>query len=415
MSEIVIIMLNPGQILDVRYEVVNKIEEDSHGSVYLGNHVTLNKQIAIKEIMGHTMAPDARRNVTSVFIEKTRTFAKLEHVSLPKIMDFFPSGEHFYIIMDYIKGENVENFMKLRHSAPLEEKDAINYIIDICKVMWFLHNQKPVPLFMGNLNPASVIIGYDGKISLVSFSINRYINQTNYTRAGFAAPEAYRNKITPLSDIFSLGNILYYMITGLNPGISRHTNYDLPSVRTINPDISVTLEQIVKKAIDLEPFARFDNMKDMKEALQKCLECPEFYIKEKSRGKKNQEEKVFESSTLSMPGSFKKEMEQVLGGLKDTKILDSEITQELPKTDDEPVYEISSRNLDADPMEKVALERQRKTEKLKEKQKRAYEAVEQTYKAKEYEQRKEFAKFIVPVTIIVLLIICIIIYVISRS
>ncbi|MEQ8220698.1 MAG: serine/threonine-protein kinase [Candidatus Eremiobacterota bacterium] len=408
-------MLNPGQILDVRYEVVNRIEEDSHGSVYVGNHVTLNKQIAIKEIMGHNLAPDVRHNITPVFIEKTRVFAKLDHVSLPKIMDFFPSGDHFYIIMDYIKGENVENFMKIRHSAPLEEKEAIKYIMDLCKVMWFLHNQKPVPLFMGNLNPASVIIGYDGKISLVSFGINKYINQTNYTRAGFAAPEAYRNKTTPLSDIFSLGNILYYMITGLNPGISRHTNYDLPSVRNINPDISVTLEKIVKKAIDTEPFARFDNMKDMKQALQECLDCPEFYVKERKGDKRNQEGRVFESSNLMMPGSFKKEMGDVLDGFKDTRKLDSEITQELPRSDDEPVYEISSRNLDQDPMEKVARERQKKAEKIKEKQRRAYEAVEETYKAKEYEQRREFAKFIVPVTIIVLLIICIIIYVITRS
>jgi len=407
-------MLNPGQILE-RYEVVNKIEEDGHGSVYLGNHVTLNKQIAIKEIMGHSLAPDARHNITPVFMEKTRVFAKLDHVSLPKIMDFFPSGDHFYIIMDYIKGENVENFMKIRHSAPLEEKEAIKYIIDLCKVMWFLHNQKPVPLFMGNLNPSSVIIGYDGKISLVSFGINKYINQTNYTRAGFAAPEAYRNKTTPLSDIFSLGNILYYMITGLNPGISRHTNYDLPSVRNINPDISVTLEKIVKKAIDTEPFARFDNMKDMKQALQECLDCPEFYVKERKGDKRNREDRVFESSTLMMPGSFKKEMGDVLEGFKDTKKLDSDITQELPRSDDEPVYEISSRNLDQDPMEKVARERQKKAEKIKEKQRRAYEAVEETYKAKEYEQRREFAKFIVPVTIIVLLIICIIIYVITRS
>lgn len=406
-------MLNPGQILDVRYEVVNKIEEDSHGSVYTGNHVTLNKQIAIKEITGNTLGPDEKRNMTTVFIEKTRTFAKLEHVNLPKIMDFFPSGDHFYIIMDYIKGENVESFMKLRHSAPLEEKEAVKYIIDICKVMWFLHNQKPLPLFMGNLNPASIIIGYDGKISLVSFGINKYINQTNYTRAGFSAPEAYRNKITPLSDIFSLGNILYYMITGLNPGISRHTNYELPSVRTINPDISVSLEQIVKKSIDIEPFARFDNMKDMKHALEKCLECPEFYVKEKKKDR--EEEKIFVSSTLRMPGSFKKDMEQVLGGLKETKILDSEITQELPRSDDEPVYEISSRNLDEDPMEKIARERLKKTEKLKEKQRLAYEAVEETYKAKAYEQKKEFMKFIVPVTIIVALIIFIIIYVIVRS
>lgn len=405
-------MLNPGQILDVRYEVVNKIEEDSHGSVYVGNHVTLNKQIAIKEIMGHSLAPDVRHNIIPVFIEKTRVFAKLDHVSLPKIMDFFPSGDHFYIIMDYIKGENVENFIKIRHSAPLEEKEAIKYIMDLCKVMWFLHNQKPVPLFMGNLNPASVMIGYDGKISLVSFGINKYINQTNYTRAGFAAPEAYRNKATPLSDIFSLGNILYYMITGLNPGISRHTNYELPSVRNINPDISATLEKIVKKAIDTEPFARFDSMKDMKHALQECLDCPEFYVKE--RNKQNQEDRVFESSTLIMPGSFKKDMGDVLGGFKDTRTLDSEITQELPRSDDEPVYEISSRNLDLDPMEKVTRDRQKKAEKIKEKQRRAYEAVEETYKAKEYEQRREFAKFIFPVTIIVLVIICIIIYVISR-
>ena len=408
-------MLNPGQILDVRYEVVSKIEEDSHGCVYLGNHVTLNKQIAIKEITGHTLGPDEKRDVTPVFIEKTRTIAKLEHVNLPKIMDFFPSGDHFYIIMDYIKGENVENFMKLRHSAPLEEKEAIKYTIDICRIMWFLHNQKPIPIFMGNLNPANVIIGYDGKISLVSFGINRYINQTNYTRTGFTAPEAYRNKVTPLSDIFSLGNILYYMITGLNPGFSRHTNYDLPSVRTVNPDASISLEQIIKKSMDIEPFARFDSIKEMKYALEKCLECPEFYVKEEKKGKKNPEEEVFVSSTLRVPGVFKKEMEHVLGGLKETKILDSDITQELPRNDDEPVYEISSRNLDEDPMEKVSRERAQKIEKLKEKQKIAYEAVEKTYKEKEKEQRKELAKFIVPVTIIVFLIICIIIYFIVHS
>jgi serine/threonine protein kinase len=406
-------MLNSGQILEARYEVVNKIEEDSHGSVYLGNHVTLNKQIAIKEITGNTIGSDEKREIISVFIEKTRTIAKLEHVSLPKIMDFFPSGDHFYIIMDYIKGENVENFMKMRHSAPLEEKEAIKYAIDICKVIWFLHNQKPLPLFMGNLNPANVIIGYDGKISLVSFGINKFINQTNYTRSGFTAPEAYRNKVTPLSDIFSLGNILYYMITGLNPGVARHTNYDLPFVRTINPDASISIEQIVKKSTDIEPFARFDNIKEMKYTLEKCLICPNFT--EEKRDEKTSKEKIFKDSTMRVPGVFKKEIEHVLDGLKDTKILDNDITQELPGKDDEPVYEISSINLDEDPMEKIIRERARKTEKLKEKQKIAYEAVEEKYKEKEKEQKKEFAKFIVPVAIIVFLIIFIIIYFMTHS
>lgn len=406
-------MLNSGQILEARYEVVNKIEEDGHGFVYAGHHVTLNKQIAIKEITGDTIGQNEKGEIISVFIEKTRTFAKLEHVSLPKIMDFFPSGNHFYIIMDYIKGENVENFMKLRHSSPLEEKEAIKYAIDICKVMWFLHNQKPLPLFMGNLNPANIIIGYDGKISLVSFGINRYINQTNYTRAGFTAPEAYRNKVTPLSDIFSLGNILYYMITGLNPAVARHTNYDLPSVRTINPDASLSIEQIVNKSIDIEPFARFDNIKEMKYALEKCLTCPD--PAEEKKIKKPMEEKIFTSSTMRVPGDFKKEIKHVLMGLKDTKALEIDIAQELAGKDDEPVYEISSRNLDEDPMEKITMERARKTEKLKEKQKIAYEAVEKTYKEKEKEQRKELAKFIVPAAIIVFLIICIIIYFIIHS
>jgi len=142
-------MLAPGKIIDVRYEIIKNVEEDHHGAVYFAYHKNLKKQIIIKEIKDLSSSPE-ERNKTPLLIEKIRTFAKFDHPSIVKILDFFNIEENFYIIMDYIKGQSLENIMKFRNSEPFEEKEIIKYSIQLCKVLWFLHNQRPVPVIMGN-------------------------------------------------------------------------------------------------------------------------------------------------------------------------------------------------------------------------------------------------------------------------
>lgn len=411
-------MLQPGTILEIRYKVEKIIDHDEeNGSVYMGIHLNLKKQIIIKEINAREMVEHTRQMVTPVFMQKSRTFAKFEHPSIPKIIDFFPANNMFYLVMDFLEGKTIDSSMKLRNSRPFGEKNIIKYGIGLCKVLWFLHNQQPSPVILGNLSPKNVMIDPDGNIILLNLSISRYLlGSTHACKPGYTAPEAYRSQFLPESDVFSAGNILYYMATGIDPGMSQSTNYGLPSVRTTNPEISFDFEEIINKAMEVEVRDRYNNMKEMKKALENCFELPEFKppppVEDTPYKAANMGS--FKTSNIRASNKFKIDVESAIDGCLSSGNLFKRSTGKdkiVKSSDDEPVYEFS-KNVDVDPFEILDKRRRKEKDKIKMKQKAAYEAVDKFYEIQRKSKNIKLMKYAIPIALGIAILISIIIYVI---
>ncbi|RJR12091.1 hypothetical protein C4588_02695 [Candidatus Parcubacteria bacterium] len=404
-------MLEPGQTLEVRYKVVKIIEKDDLTAVYLGKHINLKKPIIIKEINGTSLVPATRQMVTPIFTQKSREYAKLQHPSITNIIDFFPMEESFYLVYEHIEGKTFKASMGERGSLPYSEKEVIEYGIQICKPLWFLHNQKPNPILLGNLNPRNIIIKSEEEIMLLNSNLKRYIlGSSSGCKPGYTAPECYRSQFIPESDIFSLGSILYYLASGLDPGGGHHTDYGLPSLKTLNSQISPELERIIKKATATDVKERFRTVKEMKDSLLECLKMENKPVKEENKN----EEQIIPEIREYRPDQYKGQMQQALETCltKEETIKISRITKTLieEKVDpDEPLFELS-RNLDEDPFEKIARRRARAKEKELKKQKARYTAAQRIQKAQVRKERKILFKFLIPIIVIILILIGLIIY-----
>ena len=366
-------MLEPGSVLEVRYKIIKTLNKNDVSFVYLGKHLNLKKPVVIREVDGSSLVSATREMIGPIFTEKSRTYAKLNHPSIPKILDFFPLNEFFYLVFEFVEGKTLKSLMGERGSNPLSEKEILNYAIKICKPLWFLHNQKPNPIVLGNLNPRNIMVDSDKNVFILNLSIKRYIMGSSHgCKTGYTAPEGYRSQFIPGSDIFSFGNILYYLATGLDPG-SGKTDYGLPSVETLNPKISEELRNIIVKASDPEASLRFKNIKELKDTLKNTLKVIE---KKEEEEKKRREEVGAEKGEKDAlpeeyrPEEYKSKMEKAMeSALKNKSPKISKITKQLersaplPASDsDEPLFELDS-DLNSDPFEKVAADRARKKEK----------------------------------------------------
>ncbi len=254
-------------ILKERYRIKKKLGEGGMSTVYLASDERLKgKEWAIKEMR---QTGQQNEEMTVQFRQEAEMLSKLNHPSLPKIIDYFSEGNKNYLVMEYIEGEVLESFIEKRTDF-IAEEDIKKIAIELCGVMEYLHSQNP-PVIYRDLKPANIIITGEGTIKLIDFGIARVFvpgkekDTIVIGTPGFAAPEQYGRKQTDeKSDIYSLGATLYNIATKRDPGLSPFS-FAIPS--SINPGLSPSMDTVILKALHLSPGQRFKNIKEMKEAI----------------------------------------------------------------------------------------------------------------------------------------------------
>lgn len=197
-----------GKILFNRYIILNTLYETKNSKVYLSKHISLNDIRVIKKLFKNLLCEENFHSEASVL-------KSLKHDGIPIIYDIEEDDEAYYIIEEYIKGENLYNYIKV--NGTISEDVAVNFGIQISEIISYLHKQKPKPILYLDLKPQNIIIN-NGRIYLVDFgnsmfadSIRKYMSGTK----GFAAPEQYTFKGIDFStDVYGIGALLYFMVTG---------------------------------------------------------------------------------------------------------------------------------------------------------------------------------------------------------
>lgn len=260
--------LKMGDILQDRYCIVSLIGQGGSGSVYLAQDLRLEgKYWAIKE----TLVDDA---VSKQIIAEAKILAQLDHPCLPQVVDWFtlPSHGYLYLVRDYIRGMTLlELFESEGRTLPYEQ--IIDYAIQICDVLHYLHSQPNQPIIYRDLKPANVIINENDDIKLIDFGIARVYKTDQHEDTvqigtiGFAAPEQFENVQTDeRSDLFSLGAMMYFLLSGGRYIYSTHN-----PLEHLKGDTPKKLIECIHILIQKNPDQRYQSALEVKNVLMDIL------------------------------------------------------------------------------------------------------------------------------------------------
>lgn len=185
-----------GRILKGRYCILEKIAGGGEGDIYLARDMELGTLWAVKEL------PLEKKR-------EAKLLRLLNHQGLPRMMDYLEKEEHCYLVMEYIQGKNLEEWIKEGKSFSPEEILRIG--METAEILKYLHCCTP-PVFYGDLKPGNLMLTESGRLYLIDFgsAVFWYGQEQNVCLGtkGYAAPEQYRGRITASSDIYALGKTL---------------------------------------------------------------------------------------------------------------------------------------------------------------------------------------------------------------
>ncbi len=280
-------MARLGEIIDGKYEVLREIGKGGMSVVYLAMDKRLNKQWAIKEFRKDK--DDASKQVAlKALLDEANLMKKLDHPTLPRIVDIIETKQTVYIVMDYIEGESLNKVLDAYGAQPQEA--VIEWAKQLSNVLDYLHTQSP-PVIYRDMKPANIMLKPDGTVRLIDFGIAREYKEGKEgdTEAigtrGYAAPEQFggRGQTDARTDIYSLGVTLYHLVTGKNPA---EPPYEIYPIRHWDPSLSSGLEWLIQKCTQLNPGDRYQSCAEVTYVLENLDKFEGAYQK-KLRGKVN--------------------------------------------------------------------------------------------------------------------------------
>ncbi|MCR4763972.1 MAG: serine/threonine protein kinase [Lachnospiraceae bacterium] len=257
-----------GFLLDDRYRILSLIGQGGQSRVYLAIHTRTGKKVAVKQLRRDIPDIDLARR--SLRLELA-ILTQLKHPGIPEILDVIEEspGEPI-LVMEYIEGRTASKL--LSDQGAQSQDDAVRWGVSLCDILSCLHEQKP-PFVYRDLKPGNIILRADGRLSLIDFGAvaeaDPVIRQTvSMGTPGYAAPEQFdgNGRIDVRTDIYCLGTTLYALLTGCQP--PGHHKAPL-SIRAQNPDLSVSLDAVIRKCTNPDPKGRYASCAEVSAALKR--------------------------------------------------------------------------------------------------------------------------------------------------
>ncbi len=268
-----------GTVLSGRYRLEAKLGSGGMSTVYLARDETLDRPVAAK-VMHREMSeqPDQLER----FRREARAVAKLSHPNIVAVIDAGEDGGHPYIVFEYVEGENLKQ--RIKRLGPLDSQEAIAYAIEIARGLEVAHARK---LVHRDVKPQNVLIDAEGRAKVTDFGIARQLEQQGVTDTGrvlgttdYVSPEqAMGQGVDPRSDVYSLGVVLYEMLTGELPfsadtqvGVAmKHVNEELPDVQRRRPQLSAAAALVIERATSKDTSKRYASIREMVSDLETAL------------------------------------------------------------------------------------------------------------------------------------------------
>jgi len=266
--------LMAGVVLNNRYEIKRLVKTGGFGSVYEALDRTNNIICAVKEMLSSSSdTPEEREYLSVRFKREKETFHDLSHPNLAISKDAFVEHNRYYLVMDYIEGKDLYTIMTEDYRGNgIPEATVIEWTKQMLDALDYLHSQSP-PVIYRDLKPENVMLRYsDSRIIIIDMGLARVITpgltMTAIGTPQYAPEELFAGQPEPRTDIYSLGATMHCLLTGIVP---VNLFYFEP-LRNINKNISEDMEHIVARAVGRKPEDRYENVRSMREELDRCFE-----------------------------------------------------------------------------------------------------------------------------------------------
>ena len=279
-----------GKILGNRYEIIEKIGNGGMATVYKSKDRVLNRYVAVK-ILRDEFTTD--EEFIKRFRIEAQSAASLTHPNIVSIFDVGNEGSLYYIVMELIKGKTLKEIIT-EENGPLPWKWSLNVVTQIASALETAHKNNIVHR---DIKPHNIIITEDGIAKVTDFGIAKAVSNSTITAFGttigsvhYFSPEHARGGYTDAkSDLYSLGVVMYEMLTGKVPfdadtSVSvalKHMQEDPVPPMEINPNIPKAVNDIILKAMQKEPMARYQTATAMLRDLAQALKNPDGEFVEK--------------------------------------------------------------------------------------------------------------------------------------
>ena len=269
-----------GTLMSGRYRLESKLGSGGMSTVYLAIDETLGRKVAIKVM--HREISDQPDQLER-FRREARAVAQLSHPNLVAVIDAGEDGGHPYIVFEYVPGETLKQ--RIAESGRLATDEATAYAIEIGRGLAAAHAAR---LVHRDVKPQNVLIDPDGRAKITDFGIARSIEEHGLTATGrvlgttdYVSPEQAMGKpVDARTDVYSLGIVLYEMLTGEVPFIAetqvgvamKHVNELMPDVQARRPETSAALAAAVDRSTAKQPQDRYHDMNEFLADLEGALE-----------------------------------------------------------------------------------------------------------------------------------------------
>jgi serine/threonine protein kinase len=250
------------------YKIIEKIGEGGMAIIYKAIQPSLNRTVVIKKLK------DPNREIIERFKKEAYVSASFSQENVLTIYDFILYNKSYYLVMEYVNGKNLRTIID--HISPLPPNIAALIAREIARGLEYTHSRS---ITHRDIKPGNILLSYGGDIKIIDFGVAKDEKPSKLTMTGmivgtpsYMSPEqANGDKITNQSDIYSLGVLLYEMVTGIKP-FSGDTNTELllkiikgkyPSPKKFNQDLSWRLVRIIKKCMHRKMEKRYKNAAEL--------------------------------------------------------------------------------------------------------------------------------------------------------
>ena len=258
-------------LLHERYDVLDKVGTGGFGAVYKARDTQhKNRLVAIKAIELDTLSAAQAIEATDTFNRELNLLSNLDHSHLPHIHEHFIDATHWYLVMDFIDGEPLDEYLQQIPEPCLPLQEVVDIGLQLCDVLRYLHQLQP-PVIFRDVKPANIMRTPGGRLYLIDFGIARRFTSgktrdtTPLGSPGFAAPEQYgRTQTTARSDIYGLGATLYFLLTGHDPAT---TPFNLPPISSLRPTLPISLAELLTSMLAYDAADRPADIAEVQQTL----------------------------------------------------------------------------------------------------------------------------------------------------
>ncbi len=255
---------NRGQVVANRYSVQNLIGRGGMGCIYKVHDNVLGETVALKTLLPQFVKD---KMVVERFFNEAKIARKMAHPNIVRVHDIGTADSTVYISMEYLHGQSLRELMETQPGGiQIPLKKSLYIIDELCAALEYAHQYT----IHRDIKPENVMIGSDGNVKLMDFGISKLMSNTRMTGASvvmgtpfYMSPEQLKNSrdVDARADVFSVGVVLYEIITGNVPtGVPKP-----PSA--VSSDVPQELDGIIEKCVDPDPRKRYQNATELRTAL----------------------------------------------------------------------------------------------------------------------------------------------------